>query len=90
MNHTKGEWERGGQVIYKKDGKSIIATVNYIGMEEEGKANANLIAAAPKLYEALKELVQLVEDMNRGDYNMDSYTLQPAKQALAKAEGREE
>lgn len=44
MEHK--EWEQGGQVIYKADGGSVIATVNYIGMEDEGKANACLIVSS--------------------------------------------
>jgi len=46
-------------------------------------------AAAPDMYEALKELVDLMQGVIDGDYKPDSFTLQPARQALAKAEGRE-
>lgn len=52
--------------------------------------NARLIAAAPELLESLKELCDIVEDaQNRvGNKVFDSFTLQPARAAIAKAEGR--
>lgn len=53
----------------------------------EQKANAHLIAAAPELYEALEELVDLMEGVRTGDYTPDSFTNQVAHSALAKARG---
>lgn len=50
---------------------------------DEGHANANLIAAAPDLLEALKDLVSQIED---GSWN-DILTGQ-AEDAIDKAEGR--
>jgi len=41
--------------------------------------------SAPDLYEALKELVKVVDD---DSYDIDSFTTQPAKRALAKVEGK--
>lgn len=49
-------------------------------------ANARLIAAAPELLEALIELCDLIKD---GDYDFDSFSLQPAKRAIAKATGEQ-
>lgn len=53
----------------------------------EGKANARLIAAAPELLEALEELVDLVKATREGEYEIDSFTWQPAQAAIAKARG---
>ena len=57
------------------------------GIDQE--ANAHLIAAAPELYEALDELADLMQGVIEGDYKPDSFTLQVAKAALAKARGEE-
>ena len=57
--------------------------------KEEHEANAHLIAAAPELYEALDELADLMQGVIEGDYKPDSFTLQVAKAALAKARGEE-
>ena len=83
--HTKGEW-----II---ETESLLTTyhlrIEKMGMDhisfEEAEANAKLIAAAPKLLEALWELVDIVEDIRTGSYNTDSFTLQPAKEAIKKA-----
>lgn len=54
------------------------------------EADARLIAAAPDMYEALRELMDIVQHAidQRTTADMDSFTLQPARLALAKAEGR--
>lgn len=53
----------------------------------ERKANANLIAAAPDMYEALQQLVDYLAYMGVPEDCEDKYA--EAEQALAKAEGRE-
>ena len=40
---------------------------------------------ALELYETLKELVEVVDDKN---YDIDSFTTQPAREALDKVEGK--
>lgn len=42
--------------------------------------------ALGELYAALSELADLMQGVIEGDYKPDSFTLQPAKAALAKAE----
>ena len=58
MNYTKGEWKRYGLHIHRSDGRtaSEIATVLACGWmaQDEAVYNAQLIAAAPLMYEALK------------------------------------
>lgn len=53
---TPGPWRIDGSLaIYSAD-DSFIADVTYLTDEKE-QANANLIAAAPELYEALNDLL---------------------------------
>lgn len=57
MRHTPGPWEVGyppGVCIVKSPLHGI-ATLHIDGTQAEREANANLIAAAPNLLEALKE-----------------------------------
>jgi len=50
------------------------------------KENMPVIAAAKEMYGALEELVGIVHDIiDGGDYVPDSFTLQPAENALYKA-----
>ena len=65
--HTPGNWIANigeiNSIIYAEDtGHSIACT--YAGMvgEEQAEANANLIAAAPKLLEALQRIHYLLEE----------------------------
>jgi hypothetical protein len=52
------------------------------------KANAALIAAAPELLDALVELASIVEGVRNGEGAIDSFTLQPARAAIAAATGQ--
>lgn len=93
---TKGTWE------IREDGKHwlwigptswvkrVCRVGLYGGAEHEDKANAQLIAAAPDLYEALKELTEIIDGALMGVEDIDdidSFTCQPARAALAKARG---
>lgn len=50
----------------------------------------HLHETAPDLLEALKELCDMVDGLFSGDYHaFDSFTTQPARVAIAKAERRE-
>ncbi len=62
----------------------------------ENSANARLIAAAPDLLEALKEVIQSVENWacaceinGEGKNNAAAVYVRNARQAIAKAEGKE-
>ena len=66
MKYTQGEWRH----VIEKDGINIndviknnnqyIATIHVTGPDEEWKANAKLISAAPDLLNALVELKRWV------------------------------
>jgi len=87
MNHTKGEW------ILSEDGMTIetahspnghvIATMNDVGYSVED--DAQLIAAAPDMYEALKRFEQLA--IHSGQFTPPDL-LVACGNALSKAEGK--
>jgi len=104
MNYTKGEWrvyttqpEKDTPLQYKivgKDGE--ICHVKQFGINSvETKANAHLIAAAPKMYEALQYIKSLMEkciykDADTMDFGAGKLSIErEIAKALAKAEGRE-
>ena len=82
MKHTLGSWIIEGRSI---QGKCFAGTYCNIcdkvrgGSPEESQANARLIAAAPELLEALREVVAL------SDRKHDAWD--KAKAAITKAEG---
>lgn len=77
--HTPGPWVVANkvQVHDKKLGGVIACCVRYARHDSVDQANANLIAAAPDLLEALENLID-----SRG---MDD--LEPARKAIARAKG---
>ena len=73
---TPGQWRattRQGSwdwVVYTEDDPNIeICQTFHDGTDEneEGEANAHLIAAAPELYEALLKCLMLLEDYGAGE-----------------------
>jgi len=89
MNYTKGKWkvEDGCQVVC---GHRLVAntggySTNYSETRSENIANACLIAAAPAMYEALKEISE-----GKGRYSLDplthaSNTIDDMKEVAVKA-----
>lgn len=74
--------------VRDRDGRRIAVTIGSYPMRTRTEdANAYLIAAAPDLYAALDELHDLVNMMIEGEYEPDSFTIQPARLALKKARG---
>ena len=92
--HTKGEWK-----VEESNRETVLGDVLYyieanddvVAHEIESLANAQLIASAPDLYEALKGIIE-----NGDKMKMDAQTaikifpyIKQAEKALAKAEGKE-
>jgi len=82
------------QPFNKHGGCRSVVGVDYFMRGDEvipgvhiSEADAQLIAAAPCLLEALEELVDLVQGVIDGDYKPDSFTLQTAERAIKKAIG---
>lgn len=83
---TKGEWtsfiwdtKRGFNIFCEKDFIASVPLGIYPRTMIEAEANANLISAAPNLYEALRQLVSVTSNYTKEYQN--------ALQALSKAEG---
>jgi len=88
---TPGPWEWDGDVWdydYAEEAPWLIGKDNQIIIKGEidcaNKANAHLIAAAPDLYEAIKELLYALQD---DDNWRTSGVYEDAENALAKARG---
>jgi hypothetical protein len=90
---TKGEWKvdlESGEITVNDS--MVLGTIfgadDYLCCEEdiseECKANAQLIASAPKLYEALENLVNRID---KGLALGEKLDVEPARKALAKARG---
>lgn len=100
MEHTKGEWKyteelRANMSMISGDDTVVCGLPNPVdtGYEEgkeaellEMRANANLIAAAPDMYEALKGITAQFERVDKL-YSKDREYIQKANEALAKVEG---
>jgi len=105
MTHTPGPWRidpvhrrfaRLDITYYDnvyEDTVDVATAWNGSGMtNDEHRANANLIAAAPEMYEALKEWQSLRDDteLSTNDYLLRRDALQEdINNALAKAEGKQ-
>jgi hypothetical protein len=91
MRHTDGPWwacppDEDSENWEIEDGYGHTATV--YGDDEPAAANARLMAAAPELLAALRELVHYDEGSSeQGSYGYE--VLSRCKAAIAKAEGRE-
>lgn len=90
LKHTPGPWEiklyKSCLWIQKADDKRKFPFIADVFSHEElpeGKANANLIAAAPDLLDVLKACKE--ELVQRG-YNEEDSLLLQVEQAIAKAE----
>lgn len=96
-DHTPGPWrvihQRTIREIHSSNGPKVADVYDFTGDSQFARADARLIAAAPELLEALKEIQE-----GRGAFSMDHLTHAAntieemkalAKTAIAKAEGEE-
>lgn len=82
--HTPGPWNCVDPHVIRGPKNVVVAkTLDSKEGYEIKQANAHLIAAAPAMYEALTNLLKMVED---GDYT--TIELNEARAALAQAEGK--
>lgn len=58
-NFTPGPWVQRSEEIYTEDG-DWVALIAADGLTDREQSNANLIAAAPELFEALAKVVQYI------------------------------
>ncbi len=85
-NHTPAPWHTNGKSIFSGDYLIITTVNNDVFTQETNEANAVLIAAAPELLEALRELVAYHgSDVDNG---LDEL-LTAARTAITKATGQE-
>lgn len=83
---TRGEFAEEGRTHYRQDWSkvdnvSIVSCHFWRDMEdEEAKANARLIAAAPELLEALKDLLEITDF-----HELYGNKTEAARRAIAKA-----
>lgn len=97
MERTKGNWyssyhgERDGFERYSVNTDThLICSLGVRTTSDETSANAQLIAAAPDMYEALKALHKVFfEDFNTAYTPKQNKALFDALEALAKAEGKQ-
>lgn len=99
MNYTKGQWrvepiKSDGTLVYARINPNSIGYVgkDAIGVyknrkrtDEEIMADAQLIAAAPAMYEALKSIV---DGIDGGTERLGTGRETAVRQALAQAEGK--
>jgi hypothetical protein len=92
--HTPGPWHIGmkpGPIIYGPSGEQVACLLPAMLDNQENKANARLIAAAPALLEALKAL-HIVGLGSMADTEGDDAAIsamEQARQAIAQATGEQ-
>ena len=86
---TPGPWVAMGKAVYEATRYREILWVGdntWIASDEEKKANARLIAAAPAMYEVLQELAESMELAKNYGYEKEHAMIQ---EVLAKVDGGE-
>ena len=83
MDYTKGEWEALDNNCVVSGSGFDTSVIVCCGNTEEAEANAHLIAAAPDMYEALKDMVNWY--IKQG-FDRELPEFRAMQQALAKKE----
>ena len=94
IKHTAGPWLIGENrydydLIIRSANNDPVCSVIYAGYSKtEARANARLIAAAPDLVEALKEMCSYTAELNpnQGFDGLDHFAVNKAQAAIAKTE----
>lgn len=81
MKHTPGPWRTTGSLI-SNESRVLVASLSGASDDDVEAANARLIAAAPELLAALKEVVEAQKGGYLGWGHIDA-----ASAAIAKATG---
>jgi len=107
MSYTKGKWKVSGKIggdtkVYLKGGEKYLAEIfplgnipNNTAVIEEARANARLMAAAPKLLAAVKVMLREIEEYKYEKYGLildadnESEGEKRGRQAIAEAENKE-
>jgi hypothetical protein len=96
--HTPGPWHIGmkpGPIIYGPSGEQVACLFPAMLDNQENKANARLIAAAPALLEALQETLRVLvtpqgfPDKNKGRTQEQQDAFDQSRQAIAQATGEQ-
>ena len=95
--YTKGPWllstidGEDKLMVGGGDGSDVVADIRTDRKEVEVEANAHLIASAPELYEALRQLHAMHRAFSGNDNwtDLDDEVRALAEKALAHAEGRD-
>ena len=77
-------WTKAGDIVDDNEGRVI-----FNAYEDDDYANARLIAAAPKLYEACYEMLRYYYEQNKNTTVFNT-ALELMKQAVAEAAGESE
>lgn len=96
MSHTKGPWHlhRNTQTLgFRIDSEGnewqgLAKVYQAPDLEEEGEANAHLIAAAPELLEELKVMANIYEHGYPPTPDGKERCLERVKKLISKAEGK--
>lgn len=87
MKHAPGPWEvtshNGRPAVYSES--CCVATCS---LQEDGEANAHLIAAAPELMDACQRALVFMQGDQPAPWNSVNAVMAILKKAIAKAEGR--
>ena len=97
--HTPGPWALDWNVaridVFSADAATLVATVRRStlsqAIDEAARANARLIAAAPGLYDALREVFEYLDAIPESAVGGDDdavWLARKARAAIAKAEGK--
>jgi hypothetical protein len=90
MKHTPGPWRTNGSFNVECNPETLYLVRNNTGGSKAGelRANANLIASAPDLLEALEMLIDMLDYNGNIDIVRDEGPIEDARIAIAKAKGK--